>query len=152
MNERARAIWARTTLRVWPERYVLASLPVERAAAAADLVAAQSGAFAALVVERDEVSLTASLGAWEASALRSQARAEAGPFRAITFDIDIELDVCGYLAPAAERLAAGGISIVPQCAYLKDHLLVHERQLPEALGVLEDLIRACRPQGSRTPG
>lgn len=143
---RARALWARTRIHVWPERYVLASLPMEQAAAAAALAGSRTQAFAALVVERDEVSLTLSEDAWRESELRLLARAEAGPFRAITFDIDVELDVCGYLAPAAQRLALAGVSIVPQCAYLKDHLLVHESRLTQALSVLEELIRACRSE------
>ena len=136
-------IWAETRLHVWPERYVLASLPLARVAEAAGLVASRPVGFAALVVERDEVSVTVVEAAWHGSDLAREGRA-AGPFRVITLDMDVELDVCGYLAPAAARLAEAGVSIVPQCAFSKDHLLVHEEKLGTALSVLEDWIRTCR--------
>jgi hypothetical protein len=119
------------------------SLPVAALPEAAALVG-RATCFAALVLERDEVSLTVEEEAWRAASLRAQARAEAGPYRAITLDVDIDLGVVGYLAPAAARLAEAGVSIVPQCAYRKDHLLVREGELAEAVRVLEDFIAACR--------
>ena len=139
----ARAVWARTRLQVWPERYVLASLPPNALAEAASVIGSASG-FVALVSERDEVSVTLTEEAWKASALRVRASAEAGPYRAITFDVNIDLTVLGYLAPAAARLARARVSIVPQCAFLKDHLLVREADLKTAVGVLEGLIEECR--------
>lgn len=143
LRDEARQLWARTSLRVWPERYRIASLPPAAASEGAALVAA-SGPFAALVIETDEVSLTVSDAAWEASPLRTGARAASGPLRAITFLLNVDLGVCGYLAPAADRLAADGVSIVPQCAYLKDHVLVREEDLARAVEVLEALIAGCR--------
>lgn len=143
--EAARALWARTRLHVWPQRYVLLSFPTDRLAGASKLISAAAGTFAAMLLERDEVSLTIPEDMWRASSAAGPARAEAGPFRAITFDLDIDLDVCGYLAPAAVRLAEAGVSIIPQCAYLKDHLLVHERDLPKAIEVLTGLMSG-KPQ------
>ena len=142
MNDRARRFWAKTALHVWPERYWLVSLPPALLAEAAGLVAQSAGAFAALVLERHEVSLTIEQGLWETNGLQARARGQQGPFRAITLDVNVDLDVCGYLAPAAARLAEAGISIVPQCAYLKDHLLLHEKHLEGAVRVLEDFIRS----------
>jgi hypothetical protein len=143
-NRRARELWARTRLRVWPERCWLASLEPAVAAEAAALAGRASPGFAAVVLERDEVSLTLPEPVWAASPLRSRARAESGPFRVITFDLDLDLDVCGYLAPAAEALAAAGVPIVPQCAFLKDHLLVPEAHLERAVRALEALVTEAR--------
>jgi hypothetical protein len=143
MNARARSLWARTTLHVWPEAYVLVSLPPSALPEATDLLR-RARAFAAVVLERDEVSLTLAATDWRASGLESRASAEDGPYRAITFALDIELDVCGYLARAAECLAEAGVSIVPQCAFRKDHLLVREAQLARAVEALEALIAEAR--------
>lgn len=139
MNERARSLWARTRVHAWPERYVLASLPVERLPDATALLARAGDAFAALVRERDEVSLTVPepLRAF----LEPLAARIAGPYRVLTFDLSLELDVIGYMAPALERLAAAGVSIVPQCGFRTDHLLVFERDLDVAVRTLETLIR-----------
>ena len=67
-----------------------------------------------------------------------------GPLVALTLDLDVDLGVCGYLLPAAERLAQAGISIVPQCAFKKDHLLVPQDRADEAERVLQAWIEACR--------
>jgi hypothetical protein len=139
----ARELWAHTRLRVGSEALTLVSLPVSELPAAAALLAGARAEFAALVLERDEVSLSVPAVVWEAGALRERARAAAGPYRALTLDLDLDLGVVGYLAPAAERLAAAGISIVPQCAFLKDHLLVREADLAHALVLLQELIDAA---------
>ena len=140
MDEPARSLWAKTTLHVWPEPCRLVSLPQDALEDAAALVACASHGFACLVVERDEVSLTVSAAVWEESPLRARARGDEGPFRVITFDLDLDLQVTGYLAPAAEALAAAGVPIVPQCAFLKDHVLVPEELLGDAVRALHALI------------
>ena len=139
-DDRARALWVRTRIHVWPERYLLASVPSDRLAEAANLVALARDTFAALVREREEVSLT--LPDALRPLLESLATRTAGPYRVLTFDLELELDVIGYLAPALERLAAAGVSIVPQCGVRTDHLLVFERDLDAAVGALEALARA----------
>src|SRR5262249_51454456 len=141
VNDRALHFWARTTLHVWPEQYLLVSLRPELLPEAACLVGVASEKFAALVLERDEVSLTIEKGRWLDSPLRPQAAAVNGPFRAITLDVSVDLDVVGYLAPAAVALADAGVSIIPQCACLKDHLLVHEKDLERAIETLNEFIR-----------
>ncbi|HVT60120.1 MAG TPA: hypothetical protein VHR45_17215 [Thermoanaerobaculia bacterium] len=162
------ALWAATTLRVAPERYALVSLPPSQLAEAAALLAGCTAAFCALVRERDEVSLTVPAELWAAARTRLRAGApgapgapcdpgapgdprkpgdlfqEDAPYRVITFDIDLALNVVGYLAPATARLAAAGVPIVPQCAFRKDHLLVHETRIEAALGELQRLIDDCR--------
>jgi hypothetical protein len=143
LRGRARDLWARTTVRVWPGPCVLASLPRERAGEVAGALA-EAGGFVAFVVERDEVSLTLPEAEWRDHPLRPLARAESGPWRVLTFDLELPLDVTGYLAPAAAALAAAAVPIVPQCAFSKDHLLVPEEKLAEAVRALDALIEDAR--------
>jgi len=156
MRPETRTLWARTTLRVAPEKYCLVSLPTRMLSEAVRMVAKEDGRFAALIAEPDEVSLTIRDSVWETSSLRRRATAESGPFHAITFNLDLNPAVVGYFAPAAQRLAEAGISIVPQCAFLKDHLLIQEADLPKATEVLKKLIADCRkprrPQSGAGPG
>lgn len=144
MDVEVRRLWARTRLFVWAEPAVLVSLPVAGLEAAARFVGTLNGAFSALVVERDEVSLTVPEAAWRSTPLRTQTLRESGPLRVITLDLDLELSVVGYLAPAALRLAEAGVSIVPQCAFLKDHLLVAAKDLDRAVATLEIWMASCR--------
>ncbi len=143
-NERARGLWARTKFHLWPQPYWLVSLHPRYAADAARLLAANPRPFAALVRERDEVSLTIAERLWKRSGLRRRARAEAGPFRVITLDLALEHDVVGYLSPATARLAEAAVSVVPQCAFSRDHILVHAEGAGKALRVLRGLVRDCR--------
>ena len=139
-----RALWARTTVRLWPERYRLASLPVDRLREALGFLAGVERGFLGLVRERDEVSLAIEEQAWAGGPLVSLARQVSPPYRVLTLDLELELSVVGYLAPAAARLAEAGISIVPQCAYLRDHLVVRDEDAERARQVLEDHAASCR--------
>ena len=146
MSDRARGAWARTAVHVWPGPYLFASLPAERMADAAALAAAApAGTFVALVRERDEVALTLP----EASRARLAALGARvdGPYRVLTFDVTLPLDLVGFLAPAAQRLADAGVSIVPQCGFRTDHLLVRADDLGPARRVLEALVRECAGDG-----
>jgi hypothetical protein len=141
MNEKARGAWARARLLVWPERYVLVSFPAGRLPEATALAGSTRSGFFALVVERDEVSLTLSEEVWRA--IRVDDVGAAGPYRVLTIDVDLELDLCGFLAPLATRLAEAGVPIVPQCAFRKDHILVRDEDLDRTVRILEDWIRSC---------
>lgn len=143
MNASVRSLWARTTIRLWPERYVLVSLPPDSLARALACVASTAATFSAVVVERDEVSLTVEETAWNAHAETVRHHVVDGPYRAITLQVDVDPGVSGYFAPAAERLADAGIAIVPQCAYLKDHLLTRAADAERAVEIMERLAREC---------
>lgn len=136
------SLWASTSLHVWPEKYVLVSLPTSSLPQAAAIVARCMGTFAALVMERDEVSLTVPEEVWSTQTLK--ASAQDGPYRVVTFDLSVNLDVFGFFAPAAVALANAAVSIVPQSAYLKDHVAVHEKDLNTTVTVLKKLIEDCR--------
>jgi|SRR5581483_8233059 len=138
-----RKLWARTRLRVHAAPLRLVSLPVSQVAAAARMIAGERP-FASLISEPDEVSLALLETTWNEHREDFPGAREAGPYRALTFNLDVDLAISGFFAPAAERLAEAGISIVPQCAFLKDHLLVREADLERAVSVLEELISECR--------
>jgi hypothetical protein len=67
-------MWANTKLLVWPEKYVIVSLPTSSLAAAVAIIAKNSGTFAALVLERDEVSLCLPEPVWSAHSIKANAQ------------------------------------------------------------------------------
>ena len=103
MQDKIRCLWAQTKLYVWPETYNLISLPLNQMERALMLTAHADG-FYTLIRERDEISITLRADAWQPISQKLSPRAIAGPYRVITFDLDIDLSICGYFAPAAERL------------------------------------------------
>jgi hypothetical protein len=144
MKPSVRRLWAAAEIRLSAEPLMLISLPPGALAAAADLVSSAEGSFAALILEEDEVSITIPETAWESRKDSVRPNAEDGPFRAITIGLNLDLEVSGFLAPAAERLAAAEIPIVPQCAFLKDHILVRDLDADRAKAILEEWVRECR--------
>ncbi len=138
MPDRARFFWARTRAHLWPDPCVLVRLPPAAAGEAARLAA--RAPFGAFVLDRDEGSLTVPQDVWRESALRGEEFDVQGPFRAITLDVVIPLDVTGYLAPLLARLAQAGIAVIPQCGFSRDHILVHEADAARAQTLVENLI------------
>jgi hypothetical protein len=143
LKEDIRKLWGRTTVRIWPEVYRLVSFPPDASEFAFSLISKSEGGFAAFVRERDEISVTLKDSVWRSVEASAPTARVSGTLAAITLDLDVELSVCGYLAPAAARLAEAGIPIVPQCGFLKDHLLVPEDRARQAAGILESLVREC---------
>jgi hypothetical protein len=152
MNRSIADLWSRTALVLWPEDLVLASVPLSNLPALLHDVAPHLVGFSAIVVERDEVSVTIARTTWSSLPIAKRSTAVAGPYRAITFDLPIDLGVTGYLLPAAERLAAAGVSIVVQATFQKDHLLVRASDAAKTLEVLGRLVEDARSLESAAPG
>lgn len=144
MDKTVTNLWAQTRLDLWPERYWLASVAPDRLGDSLAAITASASHFAAIVMERDEVSITVCDEVWQIWKERLEYSEVAGPYKVITFALNIDLGVCGYLLPAAARLAEAGISIMPQCAYLKDHLAIKEEDAARAVQILNKLIAECR--------
>ena len=67
------------------------------------------------------------------------ARVERG-FRLLSFDVELDFSVVGYLAPVAATLAEHNIPIVALGAFSRDHLLIKQEDLARALKVLGELV------------
>jgi len=63
-----------------------------------------------------------------------------GNFRLLTFDIELDFSVVGFLAEISRILAAAGISIVALSAFSRDHILVKQNDLSNALKVLGEYV------------
>jgi hypothetical protein len=144
VNEQSTKLWAQTRVRVWPERYWLVSLSQAGLTNAVTAITASLARFAAIVLEHDEISLTVCDEVWQKFAGQVEYNGAAGPYRVITFILNVDLGTSGYLLPVATRLAEAGISILPQCAYLKDHLVIKEEDTAQAVEIIKRLIAECQ--------
>ncbi len=71
------------------------------------------------------------------------ARVEGG-FRLLTLDIVLAWNVVGYLARVSDILARAGISVGALSAFSRDHLLIKQDDLPQALRALgEHVAELC---------
>ena len=152
LNARSREVWSSARVKIWPDAVLLATFPRfagDRVAAFAGRVGVRdASAFVAFLTEGDECTLTSPEAAFDAWRLRKRATDVVRGLRAITIDASMPVDLVGFLAPAAERLAASSIPIIPQCGFRTDHILVPADRLDDAVRVLEGLVADARKEGA----
>ena len=68
-----------------------------------------------------------------------EAKSEKG-FRLLSFDIELDFSVAGFLAFVSNKLAEAGIPIVALSAFSRDHLLIKQEDLSRCLKVLGEFV------------
>ncbi len=120
--------------------YSIIKLPPRAITVAAGIVAEIGEAFCVLIVDKDEVSLIIPVEAVDdfASRLKEQ-KASPTPYRLITFDLELDFNLFGFMAEVSKVLAEAEVSILPIAAFSRDHILVPCGQFDIALGALQKL-------------
>lgn len=122
------------------ERYVMLRLPPAAITAAAGVLAEIGEPFAALVLDKDEVTLIL-----QADDLPDFAKRMPGhqvvtvEYRLITFDLVLEPTLTGFMAAVTQTLAAADVPILAVSAFSRDHVLVPAAQYEVAVAALETL-------------
>ena len=60
----------------------------------------------------------------------------AGGYRLVTFEVVLDLAVVGFMAEVSRIFAEVGISIIPMSAFSRDHVLIKQADLANALKAL----------------
>ena len=91
---------------------------------------------------RDEHEVTLLLDETDWRTMRYAARDARieSDFRLLTFDIELDWKTIGFLARVTEILAGAGISCGALSAFSRDHLLIKQDDLGNALRVLGDYV------------
>jgi len=118
--------------------YALIHLPAPAITAAAGVLAEIGEPFSALIVDKDEVTLVLPDEDWQDFKARLPDHHAAGPFRLITFDLPLALDLVGFLALVSRALADAGVTVLAFSAFERDHLLVPASQLEQAIAALRE--------------
>ena len=63
-----------------------------------------------------------------------------GNFRLLSFDIELDFNVVGFLSEITRILAEANISIVALSAFSRDHILIKQNDLSKALKVLGEYV------------
>ena len=125
--------------------YRFVKLPVNAITAAAGVVAQAGNPFSALLLDKDEVTLMIEDEDFEEFKKRlldhevSDVR-----YRLITFDIELEPTLIGFMAHISTALAKANISLMPFAAYSRDHIFVNEVDFDKAITILENLKTSIR--------
>ena len=105
-----------------------------------DAIAEIGEPFGAMIVDKDEVTLVIPADAVADFSKRlREHRLSDTSYRLITFDIELEATLTGFMARISQALADAGIPILPFAAFSRDHLLVPSAHFDTALSALKAL-------------
>jgi hypothetical protein len=120
--------------------YIIVQLPATAITAAAGIIAEISEPFCALIVDKDEVSLVVPQEVWEDFSKRlPNHKVAEKPYKLITFDIVLEMNLVGFMARISQALAEANVSILTFAAFTRDHFLVPADQFDIAMVALQKL-------------
>ena len=140
------ALLKQTRVEVAPETFFLISLSYQKWSKLLESPELSPRMSAPFMIFRDSREVTLLLDEIDFGTIRHQIRDAkiAGNYRLVTFDIELDFTIIGFLAEVAKILAAAGISIIALSAFSRDHILINQSDLPKTLKILgEHVAELC---------
>lgn len=120
--------------------YRFVKLPINAVTAAAGVIAEAGNPFSALLFDKDELTLMIEDEDFEHFKKRLPGHVVSEiRYRLITFDVELEPTLIGFIAHISAALAEAQISIMPFAAYSRDHIFVSEADFERAMTILNAL-------------
>jgi len=140
-NDEIRSLWSKTKPKVWEGHYWMVSFSLESADVVTDIVlkALTDNSYYSMIRDQHEIAFIVHESIWEYHKTEHNHQTEFGPLAGITFDVPLDIEVSGYLAPMVDGMAKNGISIVPQCSLIYDHIFVKARDLSAAILIIKGI-------------
>ena len=135
-------VFAYTKLKLHRRDYMIVSLPVIEKEKTLDLFKPLDP-FSSITFDFDEVSLVIGANDWRKIKDYFEEYEVEGHYKAITFDIVLDLNLVGYLSVVSSVLAEAGVSIYAVSTYLRDHILIKSEDSEKAMKVLNEIIQKC---------
>lgn len=128
------------------ETYYFISLPPRAIVAAAGVVAEAGQVFSALLADKDEVTLMLRQDVYDEFSKRLIDHSRhAETYRLITFDVELDSGLVGFMARISQALADHGVSIMPFAAASRDHIFITSGQFETAMNCLNQLKSSVSP-------
>ncbi|GAB1421815.1 hypothetical protein MASR2M15_20060 [Anaerolineales bacterium] len=140
MQNSFQSILAKTELIVDEQDYRFISLPPNAIILAAGIIAEAAIPFCSLIVDELEITLILAEDVIEEFSSRLKlANISEEKFSLITFNVELDFSVVGFMAQISQSLAAAEVSIMAISAYKRDHILVNKDQLDLSMKTLSKL-------------
>jgi hypothetical protein len=141
-EQNSKKLLRKTRIQIAPETFFLVSLRHEAWLKLLENPELSPRMAAPFMIFKDNFETTLLLDEIDFGALRAALRdaKTEGDFRLLTFDIELDFSVVGFLAEISRILAATGISIMALSAFSRDHLLIKQADLSKALKALRPYI------------
>jgi hypothetical protein len=136
------ALLRQTRVEVAPETFFLISLSHQAWSKLLESPELSPRMTAPFMIFRDKSELTLLLDDIDFKTIRHAIRDAkiAGNYRLLTFDVELDLTIIGFLAEVARILADAEISIIALSAFSRDHLLIKQEDLAKTLKVLGEYV------------
>ena len=132
----------KTRVEVMPESFALVSLRSEDWVKLLESPELSPRMSAPFMIFKDKWEVTMLLDETDFEAMRvglREAKIERG-FRLLSFDLEMDFTVVGFLAFISQKLAEASIPIVALSAFSRDHLLIKQEDLAKTLKVLGEFV------------
>lgn len=142
MSEKILSLLRGTKVEIAPETFVLISLSHENYRRLLENPELSPRGAAPFMLLADKYETTMLLDAIDWQTMRHAARDAKieDNFRLLTFTLELDWSVVGFLAFVAKTLAEAGISVGVISAFSRDHLLIKQEDLPRALKILSQYV------------
>ena len=135
-------LFKKTRVEVAPDTYTLVSLSHENWRKLLENPELSPRMTAPFMIFQDKFEVTLLLDEIDFKKIRYSilsAKSQSG-FRLLTFDIELDFTVVGFIALVAKILADANISIIALSAFSRDHLLIKQNDLAKALMILGEYV------------
>ncbi|MCY7346269.1 MAG: ACT domain-containing protein [Pyrinomonadaceae bacterium] len=141
-KERTLELLRKTRVEVAPETFFLVSLPHQDWLKLIQNPELSPRMTAPFMIFRDQWEVTLLLDEIDFRTIRDAIREAktAGNYRLLSFDVELDFTVVGFLAAVTKILAEAEIPIIALSAFSRDHLLIKQEDLAKTLKILGNYV------------
>jgi len=143
-NANLRKLFGRTKLVVLPEDYLMIRLPVDTKPIPGEWYRPLTTRYAVFVREPKDITLIVPRRKWLRMQTMFSKSQVSEPMKVIILDIELGVNVYGFIAAISQVLAAGKICIMPVSSFHRDHILVHKKDLPRSVRLLRQFLQGFK--------
>jgi len=140
MDEKLRAMFAKTRLLVSKEDFAVVGLP-----GVANVEIGGEG-FSAVIKERGITTLVLPLEKWNAMKETVKGAIVESPFKVMTFSVPSDWAVPGYISELSRVLTSEGLNLRVISAHSYEHILVKAQDKDRVIKTLEKFVMECKAE------
>jgi hypothetical protein len=140
LSSNLRKLFGRTKLVVLPEDYLMIRLPVDTKPIPGEWYRPATTRYAVFVREPKDITLIVPQRKWLRMQHMFRKSQVSEAMKVIIFDIELGINVYGFIAAISQVLANAKISLMPVSSFHRDHILVRKKDLPRTVRLLRTFL------------
>ena len=140
LSANLRKLFGRTKLVILPEDYLMIRLPADTKPIPGEWYRPATTRFAVFVREPKDITLIVPRRKWLRMQHMFKKPQVSEAMKVIIFDIELGINVYGFIAAISQVLANAKISLMPVSSFHRDHILVRKKDLPRTVRLLHNFL------------